>query len=82
MIANAKGVAQAQLVQEKLDEVIFRIVRDETFDDRSVQFLDKEIKKFFGEKMNYRLEYVDHIALEASGKYRFSISKVDPGELF
>ncbi len=82
LVANTPGVAQAQLVQEKIDEIIFRIVKGENFGEKSLAYLQSEIPKFFGPSMKYQIEYVEQIPLESSGKYRFSISKVDPAEIF
>lgn len=82
LIANTPGVAQAQLIQEKKDEVVFKIVRGEKFSDASLAFLAAEIPKYLGTDVKYQIEYVDTIPVESSGKYRFSISKVDPASAF
>ncbi|MBK7142885.1 MAG: phenylacetate--CoA ligase family protein [bacterium] len=82
LIANTPGVAQAQLIQEKKDEVVFRIVKGEKFGDASLTFLAAEIPKYLGSDVKYQIEYVDTIPVESSGKYRFSISKVDPASAF
>jgi phenylacetate-CoA ligase len=82
LIANTPGVAQAQLIQEKKDEVIFRIVRGEKFGEDSLTFLRTEIPKYLGSDVKYQFEYVDTIPVESSGKYRFSISKIDPASAF
>ena len=82
LVANTPGVAQAQLVQETIDEITFRIVKGEKFNDESLQYLQSELPKFFGPSMKYRIEFTEQIPLESSGKYRFSISKVDPAEIF
>lgn len=82
LIANAPGVAQAQLIQEKKDEVVIRLVKGDGFGDDSMRFFERELPLFFGKSVKFELEFVDEIPLEPSGKYRFSISKVDPAEMF
>jgi phenylacetate-CoA ligase len=82
LIANTPGLAQAQLVQEKRDELVMRIVRGEKFTDESVRFLEREIPHFFGSTVKIKLEYVESIPPEASGKHRFSLSKLDISEMF
>jgi len=82
LIANTPGIAQAQLIQHTKDEIIFKIVKKEGFGDNSIKFLQQEFPKFFGNKMKYHLEFVDHIPVEASGKYRFSISHIDLNTVF
>lgn len=82
LIANAPGVAQAQLVQETVNRIVFRIVKGENFGDDSLAFFEREIPRFFGPSVKYDIEFVENIPVESSGKYRFSISKVDPAEMF
>lgn len=82
LIANTPGVAQAQFVQEKKDEIILRLAPGEGFGPESEAFLEREIRKFFGSTINYRQEIVDSIPVSPSGKYRFSISTLDPSEWF
>jgi phenylacetate-CoA ligase len=82
LVANAPGVAQAQIVQEREKEITLRIVKGEGFGPETLSFLAKQIPAFFGDGMRYSLEYCDLIPVEPSGKYRFSISKLDPGLLF
>lgn len=82
LIANAPGVAQAQIIQETKDEIILRIVKDDRFGDESYRFFEREIPRFFGQAMKYDFDFVEEIPSESSGKYRFSISKIDPAEMF
>jgi phenylacetate-CoA ligase len=82
LIANTPGLTQAQLIQEKKDELIMRVVRGEKFSEESVRFLEQEVPRFFGPTVKLRLEYVESITPEASGKYRLSISKLDLSEMF
>jgi len=82
LIANAPGVAQAQILQERRNEIVLKIVRNEKFGEESLQFFEREIPRFFGTGMRYDLEFVEQIPLESSGKYRFSISRIDPAEMF
>ena len=82
LIANTPGLAQAQFYQERKDEIVLRLVKGEKFTDESLKFLQTEIPKFFGPSVRYELQFVDEITVEASGKYRFSISKLDMSEMF
>lgn len=70
------GIGQLQIVQDRLDHVLFRIVRDDKFNDDSLWRIKQLVKTRFGERMTYSLEYVDQIEKERSGKYRFCISLV------
>jgi len=77
LIANTPGVRQAQIVQETRGSVRLRLVRSEEFTEDSMAFLEKQVPEFFGEAMRVEYEFVDAIPSEPSGKYRFSICKLD-----
>ena len=79
-VAHVPGVAQAQLVQKERDRLLVRMVKDASFGDESHAKIREAVKKFFGPGMTYEVELVPEIPSEASGKYRFSISEIDPLE--
>jgi phenylacetate-CoA ligase len=70
------GVGQIQLIQEERDLLTLNIVRDEAFDDESVNKIRVLVADFFGEEMKLLLNFMDEIPFEKSGKYRFTICKV------
>ena len=69
-------IKQIQIIQEKQDLMIFKVVRSEAFTDESEEKIRKLALERFGPRVNFKCEYVGHIPQEASGKYRFCISKV------
>ena len=71
------GIKQLQIVQDKIDHIIFRIVKSMVTDQNQIKKIDDLVKERFGPKMNFDIEYVDSIQQEASGKYRFCISQID-----
>ena len=70
------GAAQVQIVQESVHHLRIRLVPDETFGDVSQRQIADLVEETFGTSMQYDVELVDAIPQEASGKYRFCISKV------
>ena len=70
------GLEQIQIVQERTDFLLLRIVRGESFDNRSLQRIEELMLKRFGPRMQYECNFVERINQEPSGKYRFVISKV------
>jgi len=82
LIANAPGIAQAQIVQEKKDEIIVRLVPGQGYGDETTRVLEKQLPDFFGPKVSFKFDVVGHIPVSASGKHRFSISRLDPSEWF
>jgi phenylacetate-CoA ligase len=73
------GIAQLQIVQEELDRFTLRIVRGDDFGDASLERIGRLVAERFGPGAHYECEYVTQIPQEASGKYRFCISRVPNG---
>lgn len=73
------GIARFQLVQETVDDFQLSIVRNAShWRDDTEHFLRDELRKVFGEGMRLRIDHVEAIPVTASGKFRFTISKVQP----
>jgi phenylacetate-CoA ligase len=75
------GVAQMQIVQEEMDELVLVIVKDGNYGDKSREAIARLVREFFGEKMLYRCDFVKAIETGRSGKYRFAVCKVNHGLL-
>lgn len=70
------GVKQLQIVQEKIDHLVFRLVRGEDWQEGAVSRIAELVRQRFGARMGHRVEFVEAIPQEPSGKYRFCISKL------
>jgi phenylacetate-CoA ligase len=70
------GIAQMQLIQENVDELLVNIVEDADYGPETETGLIDELKRSVGEHNTIRIEFVARIPQERSGKYRFAISKV------
>jgi phenylacetate-CoA ligase len=70
------GVIQFQIVQERLGQFVFRLVRGPDFGADSLKRLGELVNRHFGPEVEYRCEYLESIPSEPSGKYRFCISRV------
>ncbi|MCB2231506.1 phenylacetate--CoA ligase family protein [bacterium] len=79
-IARVPGIVQAQLVQKEKDYLLLRLAVDDRFGEESKRMIAESVNRFFGPAMRWDIERVDSIPVEASGKYRFSISELDPVE--
>ena len=70
------GVKQLQIVQERKDFLVLRVVKGESFSEQTVRDIERLALERFGPGMHIALEYVASIQSETSGKYRFCISNV------
>ncbi|MFH2060871.1 MAG: phenylacetate--CoA ligase family protein [Pseudomonadota bacterium] len=72
-----KGLVQMQIIQETCDKITLKIVEDSSFNEQSRKELFSEFKKVFGDDLILTIKSVNTIPQERSGKYRFSITKVN-----
>jgi phenylacetate-CoA ligase len=70
------GLEQLQVVQPSLDEIVLNVVRAPDFTPGTEQALLDEFRAVFGPGIAIRPSYVERIAQERSGKYRFAICRV------
>jgi len=70
------GIAQLQIIQERIDHFVFKIVRGADWAQISTSQIAELVSDRFGTNVTYACEFVDRIAQEPSGKYRFCISTV------
>ena len=70
------GIEQLQVVQPTFEEIVLNVVRAADFTSATEQALLTEFQMVFGPGICIRLQYVERIPQERSGKYRFSICRV------
>jgi len=73
------GTKQMQIVQGELEHFVVRVVPEPEYFPEGDRLLEAQMRKEFGDEVAIEIEHVDAIAPEKSGKYRFTISKVDNG---
>lgn len=76
LLGEIPGIAQAQLIQESLDSVRFRLVTGTDYSSSTEEILKEKCAEFLGEDIRIIIDHVDEIPREPSGKYRFSISQI------
>ena len=69
-------IKQLQIVQDRKDHLILRIVKSDDYKKGVEIKLQALFNKRFGLAMSYELEYLSRIPQDASGKYRFCISQI------
>ena len=79
-VAAIDGAAQLQLVQKRKDELLIKLVKGPDFSDGTLVQIEQKVREFFGPAMKHRIEFVESIPKTRSGKYRLSVSTLDPLE--
>jgi phenylacetate-CoA ligase len=70
------GIVQMQIVQKSLGEIDLNLVRGDNYSEETAELLKHYFSSVFSRQVNLQLNYVDRIASESSGKYRFSICRI------
>jgi phenylacetate-CoA ligase len=73
---HLSGVKQMQIVQERLDHLVLRLVQGDDFTDGVLTRIAELVSQRFGTRMGHAVEFVEAIEQESSGKYRFCISRL------
>jgi len=76
-VRDIAGVVNFKIVQENIKHTIVQLVVNDMFDSYSKEQISSGIKKRLGEDVNVEVELLPHINKEASGKYRYIVSKVN-----
>ncbi len=69
-------IKQLQIIQEKSDALIFKVVKGNDFTKNTEDKIRALARERFGSQMHFTCVFVDEIPQEANGKYRFCISKI------
>jgi phenylacetate-CoA ligase len=71
-----KNIVESQIIQERIDLVRIRIVKNERFSLEDERELLKSLHERLGDKIRITLDFVQEIPREKSGKFRWVISRV------
>ena len=71
------NIVEYQLVQEKRDFLVVKIVKDKRYLDNETQLILNIMKYHCGKGVEIRIDFIDEISKTKSSKYKFIISKVD-----
>jgi len=69
-------IKQFQLVQERDDSLLVKVIKGKTYVDDDTRRLRKTLEDIVGEGIEIRFEFVDSISTTKSGKWKFIISNV------
>jgi phenylacetate-CoA ligase len=78
LITKVPKLSQIQFYQDKVGKVLVKVVFRDTSVQDSVARLRELISHYLGKGTQIELLFVDEIPTEPSGKYRFTVSTLDP----
>jgi phenylacetate-CoA ligase len=75
-VRDLPGVARFRIEQLSLAETLVQLEAGPAFDEAARTRVERDFKSRLGADVHIRIEVVDHIAAEASGKFRYVVSHV------
>lgn len=70
------NIKQFQFYQDKEGEVVFKIVKKDTYTEEDTSYILKNLYDRIGGSVKVYIEFVDKIPRTSGGKYRFLIQKL------
>ncbi len=74
-----RGIKNFRFIQNREDDFLLHIVKDTDYAEDCLKQIVCDIKKVIGENTVLKVEFKDKIPDTATGKYRFTVSKVKKG---
>lgn len=81
LFKDSQNVIEAQIFQEKINEIYIHIVKDVRYTKEDENIILNEARLRLGNSINIKFEYVDKIEKTKNGKFRFIESKLNQEEL-
>ncbi|AJF06528.1 hypothetical protein GSUB_08160 [Geoalkalibacter subterraneus] len=76
VVRDIEGVEQFKILQEAVDDVRVLLVTNDMYPSDGDKRIDAGFKKRMGDVVQVQVEHVEDIPPEASGKFRYVVSKV------
>jgi len=76
VLRDLHGMENFKIIQENIDNTTVQLITNESYDKTKDQEITKIFKMRLGQTVNIKIEHVNKIAAEKSGKFRYVISKV------
>ena len=76
LFKKSTNIEEAQLIQNELSRITFKIVKNNNYNYEDEQLLIKNIHSYMGDSFEIDLQYVNSISRERNGKFRQIISTV------
>ena len=80
VLRSVEGVAEFKIIQHGLRELEVLVIRNTNWREDAVRKIETGLKERMGADVNIRIQLVDSIVPEASGKHRYVVSHVRLGD--
>lgn len=70
------GLAEMQLIQDELERICVKVVKDSYFNETSESDLRRELQIVFGKQVQIEISFVSALSQTVAGKHRFVINNI------
>ncbi len=78
VLRDVEGIESFKITQNSLDDTTVQIVKNQLYHQKSEEKIQQEFKQRLGGNVMINIEYIESIAKEKSGKFRYVVSHVKP----
>ena len=75
-IELVNNIKEVQIIQNKIDEIMVKVVKVEKFNKHDLNLLIDRLKERLGKKVSIKIVFVNQIERTTAGKFRFIISNI------
>ena len=75
-IELVNNIKEVQIIQNKIDEIIVKVVKIEKFNKYDLNLLIDRLKERLGKKVSIKVVFINQIKRTRAGKFRFIISNI------
>lgn len=79
LMKEFKGIKQFQVIQDRPETLLIKIVKNGAFSEERLTFLRNEIEQALGPRTAVHIRFVEEIPLTESGKFRVTVSNLQDG---
>jgi len=77
VVLNRGNIEKFQVIQEELDKIVVKIVQQSEMTKDNLKEIEEKIKIVMGKECKVEFDFVDDIPTTATGKYQYTISKIE-----
>jgi len=70
-------IYQFRIIQEKMNRIVIQIVKSDNYSQETTNSIINQVTSYFGDNINFEIEFLQEIPREKSGKVRAVLSRIN-----
>lgn len=76
VMTECSGIKEFQVIQDDFESFTLRVAKGEDFSTSAIEEFKARVRTYMGTELSFRIEFVESIPRERSGKIRFCVSRL------